>query len=269
MNAGSQPPPPSSVWRTYPLPTDGIIAFRFGPLRLTVQAVLGELRRYIERDPSEQIICRVEPEADAVPAVVPDRFAGFDLPRTLQPVPAMPDRSLVVRPDNPVHILPGETAEFFVGVPLYIAIQVEGRHSHRLPPVPTTPLAPAWSGDPTSGELCHVIPTKARRRLSDVVVRGWRAVCPLQIVNRRPEILPASRFIIQSAHLSIHEGRTHLWTTPVRIEAEPGSQDITVHYDEKPPAHEPVLRQLAPAREPVRRSLLTRGLDILNLTTRS
>ena len=60
---------------------------------------------------------------------------------------------MVVRPEMPFTILPGDRVQFFVRIPLWVRLVAAGHGESVWCDVPTRILSKTWFGAPEAGEL--------------------------------------------------------------------------------------------------------------------
>jgi len=65
--------------------------------------------------------------------------------------PCMPDRPVIVRPEMPISLLPKQSVQFFIGVPIWIGISLDDRF-HNITEIPSMILSNSWFGPTTEGE---------------------------------------------------------------------------------------------------------------------
>lgn len=168
---------------------------------------------------------------DPNPACIQSRWASGDDEVEIEIRPAFPDRPLVLRPENPFHLLPDARARVFVRVPLWIRVEVPGDGGGLLAEVPVQILSDTWWGQLHEGEICYWLPIRARRQAGPDIYRDDRILCPLLLTNRSREELPVEKLLLRCTHLSVFRGRGSLWSDEVRVryrgEAELSEIDLT------------------------------------------
>jgi hypothetical protein len=217
------------LWEQEGIERNAVVYRRVGPLALWLRRNDVEWHVAAERLPSEAS----EP-GDAADLEWRRWSAGNETDRfRLQPV--MPDRSVVARPEATVSLLPGHSALFYVSIPVWVAVNVGEGEGLRLCEEPAVALSSTWFGEPTSGELCYSLRTRARRTLADGDERVHRAVCPLHVTNGAEEQLEMAHICIRSEHLTLYEGLDQLWTNQVRVQFRGDKEESRVDYDDRPP----------------------------------
>jgi hypothetical protein len=177
----------------------------------------------------------------------------------------MPDRAVVVRPEQPISVPSGAQARFFVSIPIWLRISTGSGKATRLCDLPTAVLSNIWFGDPMSGELCYSLKTRARRTFDAADTRPNCAVCPILIENAASEQLPLERVCVRTEHLAVYPGESELWTNAVTVKFRGADQTSDLNYEQSPPQWEPVGTPLCGPREPFSRGKLKRTFSSIKV----
>lgn len=188
---------------------------------------LGPLSLWIRRAPVEwQIVTAYSKfEADdarwslAQPSSFPPnakvrRFAVESDSNELKLEPVYPDRSIVAKPAEPIEIPAGARANFVCGVPLDVRVSGGGRE---LAKILTRNLSKTWFGSRSEGEACYGTSTSAARDHQQLPILGFRALCPVRILNRSKKALLFERICLRVRHLDLYHGASGLWANEVGI----------------------------------------------------
>jgi hypothetical protein len=194
----------ASAWGVHAVPDDGETAFRVGPLALRLRRVEGELRALVHLGD--------EPAGEHHWT----RWATDDLAE-VELRPLLPDRPLVVEPEDPFWLLRGAEARIHVRVPIWVGLDGLGRRRHELLRVPTHVASDTWWGTTAEGELCYWMSTRARRTLTEGDIEPHLAVCPLQLVNRSDDDLPVEKIALRVGYLSLYGVERGLWADETRV----------------------------------------------------
>lgn len=242
------------------LPIGDLRHFSFGDLDLWIQARAGEWRvanRHLAEEDHQ-------PAADALPP--PDdlpwiRWVTGHTGGTFSLCPIMPDRPVIVRPETPVCVMPGETTYFYLGIPLWLQVSIL--------PGPITlgdyasvPLSSSWFGQPTDGELCYAMRTRAH---VDPALLSWRlhrAICQIQVRNTASEVLSFKRLCLRCQFLSVFKAKDRFWTNSVRLTHRGGDEWSRVSYGAAPAEEAGSSLLVSPAREKARRGFLARSFNL-------
>jgi len=143
--------------------------------------------------------------------------------------PMMPNRPVVVRPEMPYTILPGERIQFFVGLPIWLAVETESEI--RLLEEAVIHLSNTWFGAPMEGELAYAMRTWARREAEDLDFEPWRVVCPVRLKNMTKDKLSFERICIRARFLDIYQdGKKGLWSNESGVSVRGGNNWSRISY---------------------------------------
>jgi hypothetical protein len=185
----------------------------------------------------------------------------------VQFVPAMPDRSMIVRPAVPLKVPTGKDALFFLSIPVWVRVIAQPPDGIRLCELPTLILSNTWFGEPTSGELCYALRTRAMRSLGEIAKRPYTAVCPVSIRNRAPKELNFERLCVRVEHLNVYKGRERLWTNELEVRFQGDEHSSQVTIAEGAPRFAEDLKKVCVARQPVEKTLLKQSFSFLRSLT--
>jgi hypothetical protein len=166
-----------------------------------------------------------------------------------------------------VSLLPGHSALFYVSFPIWVAVRVGDGDGLTLREEATVALSSTWFGDPTSGELCYSLRTRARRSLAEGDERVHRAVCPVLVTNAAEEQVDLARLCIRSEHLTLYEGLDQLWTNRVRARFRGAREESQVDYDDRPPEECGAASALTMPRVVPQSGLLRKSVATLDFLT--
>ncbi len=141
---------------------------------------------------------------------------------TIQPF--LPDRPVVVGPENPFHLGPGTGARIFVPVPLWVGVSAGTAGAAPFAEYPTRVLSQSWFGEFEDGELCYWITTKARRDAAAMEDRETSAcaVAPIRITNHSAEDLPVQRICLRVRTLDLYENGERFWAGETQVNYQGG-----------------------------------------------
>jgi len=268
-----------SFWSTYELEVGATYHWKIGLLDLWVECAAGEWRvASLTGREGHDALVRLDEKTVDVPVVAAEK-AGKpdDVPwrrvlapgagRTIELMPIMPDRSLVVRPEEPLIIPPKTRGTFYVSVPVFVSIRTADGPPVVLGEAPTAVLSNTWFGDPASGELCYSLPTRARRELGEGRAQPHRAVCPVQLVNASGKDLQFQRLMLQVGALAVFDGDEQLSTGDVEVTFQTEEQTARVKFGAGASKIPGVTSRLTDARTPRKESVLGRGFTTIRSLT--
>jgi hypothetical protein len=258
-----------ALWDPFPIKPRAVVYASLGPLEVWLRR-LGEDWYVAHR--------RADPEAQpSAPRVLPSSGKLNDLPwsrwvsshasERMRLVPALPDRSVVVRPRYPLNVPTGESVLFYVNIPLWVRVTVGESFELALSEIPSVVLSNTWFGEPTAGELCYALKTKAQRDLEELSNHPYMATCPVKVENLAPTGLDFQRICVRVEHLHVYRGLRRLWTNQVEVQFKGEDFASQINIIKYAPRLEGISERLCAAREPVERSLLKKSFSVLRSLT--
>ncbi len=168
----------------------------------------------------------------------------------VRPQPVLPDRGIVAKPDRSLTLLAGESAQFFLEIPVWFRMNVGSLRQVQVFEEPLAVMSNTWFGDPVNGELCYVLATRLHQGMSSIVPRAWRAVCPMAVTNDSATDLAFERICLHVQNLAVFRGTERLWTNSLSVLFRGAEQASHIQVSPGAPAFEPDLAPAAPARQP-------------------
>lgn len=243
------PPEPTSAapldprwWGEVTLTPGGVARWRAGPSTVRAERRRSDWRVWHEGGADAYAVEaeRVHAVADGAPEVASTlRFSFAETPDTLHVSPVLADRLVVVRPETPLVVPPGETVTLYASTPVWMAIKFEVRRTRRgrapasdltvVAELPSARPTDTWLGPNTrEGELCYAVRTAARTEVADLPLRPHRAVTAVTVENRAATPLDLVRVAMPMPFLALHvDPAGRLWTDGVHFVREP-DEDTTV-----------------------------------------
>jgi len=216
------------IWKERGLEEDREYAVYLGPLCLRLRRVEDEW--LVAYDYNLETVS-TEPdflEKEKSDSVVWSRFVVNGHFSDIKLIPVLPDRPVVVSSENPIMIMPGSSALFFVTVPVWVRLCTGKNGTITLTDIPSAPLSNTWFGDPLNGELAYSSRTQARRTAAEAPSLPNRVICPVRVGNSSTEPLDLQKLCIHVEHLKVYRekpgeshsedgGTNRLWTNEVLI----------------------------------------------------
>jgi hypothetical protein len=242
-----------------------------GPLTLWVKRLTREWRIAFERtDETEQTLvesaapARAEEIEAAEARLTFERFLMRATTQALHLSPALADRSVVVRPATPFHLLARQETTVFVSSPLWVKIEV-GDEKRMLKEIPILRPSDTWFGPSTrEGELCYSSRTQARMTEDELPFRPHLALTPVTIGNESQAVLNVEKINLPVTYLSLYcAAGWAVWTDGLEVKLAESAQTATVNILPGPPAQaqKPVLT--FPPRLTAGRGVFTRAMGSL------
>lgn len=261
----SQKPTTEKGWnRKFALSESDRRFWQIGPFQLWATAFVSEIRLAFNRedDPLETTIAVEGPEkCRDVPQGTDVRRFGFrQPPDSLELVPALADRPVVVSPEEPLMLPSHEEVTVFVSTPLWIKV-VAGDAVSALLDEPTQRPSDSWFGPSTmEGELCYAVRTNARMNLGNLPVRPHRAISVVRVRNDSAMDLKIEKLRLPTPQMSVFvTAEGHYWTEGVTLERREDDEPAAVRFDQGPPREASDATLASAPRSPSQRGLLTRA----------
>ena len=198
------------------------------------------------------------------PKEVDERFVHAGDSNRMKLSPLLADRSVVIRPRQPVFLLGGQSITLYLSTPIWLKVEIAD------PPVlltefPVVRLSDTWFGSSTrQGEICYAGRTHARHKLAELPQRPHRAITPMTIRNETVEPIPLEKISLPVPLLSLYGADDgSLWTQRVTLTLEGGTEQARVKVDSNLPEVQRKLERLAGPRDEGGRSGMTRALNLL------
>lgn len=221
------------IWQEIDIKERIIYHYQIGPLDLWINRVENEWQMAFEHENGSQERAEISETATAPINLKWYRWILDKRFHKLKITPIMPDRPVIVRPEVPVSIMPGQTAVFFVAIPMFIKVSV-GNQSTILCEEPTLFLSNTWFGDAAQGELCYALKTTAKLNPDHLDPHHYRVVCPMEITNKcHEQLLDSHRLCLRVRYLNIYHGATRLWGNTSKVTFYGTDQLSKITYDPK------------------------------------
>jgi hypothetical protein len=151
---------------------------------------------------------------------------------TIYMLPRLADRSVVIKPVNPVFIPAGEEATLFISTPVWVACYAEHFETPLLD-IPVVRPSDTWFGRNTvSGEVCYATRVLGRTDLSQLPPRPFRVVTPVTVVNSGSAMLPVERINMPTPYLPVYASESgRLWTPSLHVLQEPGASPPRIRIE--------------------------------------
>jgi len=197
--------------------------WHIGPLKLWVTNLEHEWRIYTltGKDTLETALQVEVPSNHAPdPEAQVSRFSFMKMATSLNLSPLLADRAIVVKPETPFYVPPGEEATLYVSTPLWVKLSL--KKSGKLIELPTYRPSDTWFGSSTLvGELCYASRTVGQLDLDELELVPHRAVTPVRVRNRADNPLLLERIKLPVQYLSVHQSTIdRVWTEQLTLTRE-------------------------------------------------
>jgi hypothetical protein len=254
---------PHSLWQAHVINAEETLDLMLGSLRLWIHR--GEKEWHIAHETEMASEHRCSLSIGEVPFDAGRAWTRWILDEHIEKIqlkPQLPDRPLIVRPEMPMCLMPKQSVQFFVGIPLWLAITF-GSRQEQVIEVPSQTLSNSWFGPFTEGELCYAMKTTAKLHQENLSPSVQRVVFPLEVRNASKEKLKFERLCLRPQYLNIYQGATRLWTSKGRVSYRGEDHWSRFVYSSQAPEFDRAGLLLGNAREAMQRGALLKTFDTL------
>lgn len=134
-------------------------------------------------------------------------------------MPRLADRSVVIKPVQPIYIPSGQKSTLYISTPLWICGFVQSQ-KEPLFDFPILRPKDTWFGsDKMQGQLCYATPVDGSTDLNLLTPRAFRAVTPIQFFNDSHQQMRLERINVPVPSLPLfHSPETQrLWTSEIKV----------------------------------------------------
>jgi hypothetical protein len=243
----------SAWWGEFDVDEGATRFWQIGPWRMWIARSKREWRVTYERHPDaleSTLVLSEESPPEAPAGAKQVRFGFRETQASIHLAPRLPDRALVVNPENPFALPPGEEVTIYCGCPLWIHASTGDPAVELFEEAIFRPSETWFGPDPTSGELCYAARATPRLQLQDLPHRPHRAVSPVRIRNRAKSALEVERLKLPMPNLALFastDGR--LWTEAVGLDRNEDGEFAELRLEKAPPKDVRPVKRVAGARE--------------------
>jgi hypothetical protein len=148
-----------------------------------------------------------------------ERYMFRKTHETFHLMPRLADRSVVIKPVDPIYIPAGQRGTLYISTPLWIAGFVESQREP-LFDLPMMQPKDTWFGpDQRTGEMCYATAVDGRTELNLLKPSPFRAVTPIEFHNTSGQQLRFDRMNVPVAALPLFysESTDRLWTSQIKV----------------------------------------------------
>jgi hypothetical protein len=210
-------------WGQWTVEEGEAVRWRVGPLTLQLSRSRDEWRVAYGNadDPLDSSLEISGPVKGSEPdaSLTVNRFAARGESGHLQLLPALADRPVINRPQEPFYVLPDDEVALYISTPLWVRVEA-GEPAALLQELPTHRPSDTWFGPSTrEGEMCYAARTHCRLRFEELPFRPHRAITPIVLRNQAAETLLLERLSVPVRRLSLYSAdQRFLWTERLTME---------------------------------------------------
>lgn len=181
-----------------------------------------------------------------------ERYMFRNTHNEFQLMPRLADRSVVIKPVDPIYIPAGERGTLYISTPLWIAGFVENQREPIFD-LPVIRPKDTWFGpDHRTGEMCYATAVDGRTDLNLLKPRAFRAVTPVEFHNTSSQQLRFDRMNVPVSALPLFysEGTNRLWTSQIKVIHEGSDRPPRIRLENRTPPLAGEVTYVHPPRSP-------------------
>ena len=241
-------------WGEFEFTLSQSYAWRFGSLYFRLIRKEKEWRveyyRPQSQHESQQTWQKLDPEELFPQPMKFERYMFNATNRKILLVPRLADRSVVIKPVQPIYIHAGQKASLFISTPLWICGFVEGQ-KQPLFDFPVIQPKDTWFGlDKMNGQLCYSTPVDGSTDLKLLKPRAFRAVTPIHFYNDSNQQMRLERINVPVPSLPLfHSEETgRLWTSEIKVMQDSVDKPPRIRIENRTPTIAGKVTFVQPAR---------------------
>lgn len=181
----------------------------------------------------------------------------------IQLLPQLPDKPLLLKPDQEITLFPKQTLKIFITAPVWIRIKTISLNEGRmLKEFPSRELSNTWFGEVDSGELAYSSDSPVYEYFTNIPDSYDRVICPVRIKNMSDIPLDLIRLSLNVSHLNIYTSGNSMIADMITVEYKGQDQVSRVSYN-KDKTIDPNMELTAGARETYKRSILRTSFSFI------
>ncbi|WP_410487435.1 hypothetical protein [Acinetobacter sp. SAAs470] len=248
--------PPIKWWGTKEFELNRPQAWQFGSLLFRITRSLQEWRLEYHRprvqyDYEQQYYNIDDPEFGFPQPVKIERYMFKTTQSTLELMPRLANRSVVIKPVDPIYIPAGQQGTLYISTPLWIAGFVKSQKE----PIFDLPIIlpkDTWFGpNHRTGEICYATSVDGRTDLQQLTPRAFRAVTPIEFHNISPYQLRFDRMNVPVPALPLFYSQStgRLWTSQIKVIHEGSDRPPRIRIENRTPPLAGEVSYVHPPRE--------------------
>ena len=232
-------------------------SWQFGSLLFRLSRGLQEWRMEYHRpavqyDYEQQWHAIDDPEFSFPSPVHIERYMFKNTHEDIQIMPRLADRSVVIRPVDPIYIPAGQRGTLYISTPLWVAGFGSGQ-KEPLFDIPVILPKDTWFGpNHRTGEICYATAVDGRTDLHQLKIRAFRAVTPIEFHNTSHEQLRFDRMNVPVPALPLFysESTGRLWTSQIKVLHEGIDRPPRIRIENRTPPQAGEVIYVHPPRVP-------------------
>jgi hypothetical protein len=255
------------IWKKYNLQRDKLYHWNIGMQDIYVRKINREWQIGHAKSSPEIRTKAIAEEIDD-PGNIEWKSFFADKNDTLQVLPALPDRPVVIKPPFKLKLLPGKNLRLFFELPVWIQFYLgTGNQENLLYEIPAMDLSSTWFGEPDNGIPSYSVKNTLFRKLEDIRASDHGIICPVHIYNQYSSQLDFQRLSLHVEFLSIYEYNSTLITNETRVNFKGENSVNEIHHSSQAPSYATNANHLNQPRNPVRSNVLKKSFHYIKSLT--
>lgn len=241
-------------WGEYEFAIHQTYAWRFGSLYFRLIRNEKEWRieyyRPNNQHESQQDWQKLNPDELFPGAIQFERYVFNQTNEKFFLMPRLADRSVVIKPLQPIYIPVGQVATLFISTPLWVCGIVDQQRAP-LFDFPVIRPKDTWFGpSKMQGQLCYATPVDGSIDLNFLKPRAFRAVTPIHFYNDSNSQMRLERINVpvHSLPLFHSEGTGRLWTSEIKVFQDSIARPPRIRIESRTPPMAGEVTFIQPAR---------------------
>lgn len=254
--APNTPAHPIQWWGEYEFELNRPKAWQFGSLLMRITRGLQEWRLeyhrpHVQYDYEQQWERLDDPNLGFPQPLQIERYMFASTSSKLQLMPRLANRSVVIKPVDPIYIPAGQRGTLYISTPLWVSGFVEGQRDPIFD-IPVILPKDTWFGpNPRLGEICYATAVDGRTELKQLKPRAFRAVTPIEFHNTSNQQLRFDRMNVPMPALPLFfsESTGRLWTSQIRVNHDALDRPPRIRIENRTPPDAGQVVYIHPPRE--------------------
>ncbi len=191
-----------------------------------------------------------------------------DKSNLLNIVPALPDRPVVVKPNNTFKLLPNMNVQLYVHIPVWIQLYSGSAKKENLVyEFSSYELSSTWFGYPDNGILSYSLTNSIDTSFDKSSLANFKTVCPIKITNDCQTALDFQRLSLLVEFLNIYSENNLLFTSETKVKFKGENVVSEINYGQSAPSFIENPKHLASPRNPEKNNVLKKSFHFIKSLT--
>lgn len=192
-----------------------------------------------------------------------------DTLNTILVLPALPDKPVVLKPENIFRILPHAFITIYIKFAVWVQLYSGGikKDENLMLEFSSTELSNTWFGAPDEGEAAYSSFFYPVSEYTNDLEGPDYIVSPIKLINESSSVLDFERLSVPVMYLTLYSLNHLLFSNEIRIKYKGENQVADVSYAKQPPAIHQGMKQISVPRKEVPGGILHKSFHLLKSIT--